>query len=77
MQYKHNHIESNVQFLSDYLRSYTTSHAELSDERWTMLFKEVVRRWVVKPHSACYLCKMKLCKANYNKQFHVCRMAAR
>ena len=33
-----------LQFLSEYLSNYTSSHAELNDENWTLLFKEVVRR---------------------------------
>ena len=36
-----------LQFLSDYLRSYSTCHAELSDEHWTLLLKEVVQRCVL------------------------------
>ena len=39
-------IKFNLQFLSDYLQSYSTTHAELSDEHWTLLFNEVVQRWV-------------------------------
>ena len=70
--YKHNHIESNVQFLSDYLENYTASHAELSDEHWTMLFKEVVGRWVVNPHSASDLYKIKLCQANHTTSSFMC-----
>jgi len=34
----------NNEFLSDYLQSYSTTHAELSDEHWTLLFNEVVQR---------------------------------
>jgi len=40
-------LKSYLQFLSDYLRSYSARHAELSDEHWTLLLKEVVQRWVL------------------------------
>ena len=36
-----------LQFLSEYLTSLThTKHAELNDEHWSLLFKEVVQRYV-------------------------------
>lgn len=34
----------NLQFLAEYLRSYTSSHCDLTDVHWTLLFKEIVER---------------------------------
>ena len=39
-----------LQFLSDYLQTYPSSQVELTDENWTLLFREVVNRYVLCVH---------------------------